>query len=62
MCTEAERVDQLGYAPPHGFEDLPNDPGVMRALVREAGGNLGVYATVDTPGRVAAGDAIQLLA
>jgi uncharacterized protein YcbX len=45
----------------HGFEDLPEDPGVMRALVREAGGNLGVYATVEVPGRVKAGDAVQLL-
>jgi len=46
----------------HGFEDLPKDPTVMRALVREAGGNLGVYATVETPGRVRAGDRIELLA
>lgn len=46
----------------HGFDDLPKDPAVMRALVREAGGNLGVYATVDTPGRVRVGDAVELLA
>ncbi len=44
----------------HGFEDLPSDPEVMRALVRETGGNLGVYATVDTPGRIRAGDPIHL--
>jgi uncharacterized protein YcbX len=46
----------------HGFEDLPKDPGVMRALVRESGGNLGVYATVETPGRVRVGDTVRLLA
>ncbi len=33
----------------------------MRALVREAGGNLAVYAKSDTPGRVCAGDAVELL-
>lgn len=45
----------------HGFEDLPKDPAVMRTLVREAGGNVGVYASVDQPGRVAVGDPIELL-
>ena len=45
----------------HGFEDLPKDPGVMRSLVRESGGELGVYATVETPGRLQLGDALELL-
>ncbi len=45
----------------HGFEDLPKDSELMRALVRESAGNLGVYATVETPGRVRAGDPIRLL-
>ena len=45
----------------HGFSDLPEDPGVMRALVREAGGNLGVYATVEEPGAVRTGDTGLLL-
>jgi uncharacterized protein YcbX len=45
----------------HGFEDLPKDPKVMRALVRESGGNLGVYAAVEKPGRVRTGDSIALL-
>jgi uncharacterized protein YcbX len=43
-----------------GFEDLAEDPGVMRALVRETGGNLGVYARVETPGRIRLGDPIRL--
>jgi hypothetical protein len=33
----------------------------MRALVREAGGNLGVYAQVETPGTARVGDAVLLL-
>jgi hypothetical protein len=45
----------------HAQTDLPKDPGVMRALVKEAGGNLGVYATVGTPGRVSVGDSVELL-
>jgi len=45
----------------HGFEDLPRDPTVMRALVRESGGNLGVYATVEEPGRAKVGDPICVL-
>lgn len=45
----------------HGFDDIPRDPSIMRALVREAGGNLGVYATVAEPGRIAAGDPVELL-
>lgn len=46
----------------HGFEDLPKDPGVMRALVREVGGNFGVYASVESSGLVKVGDSIELLA
>ena len=45
----------------HGFADLPKDPRIMRALVREAEGNLGVYATIEVPGSVKAGDAVSLL-
>ncbi|MCC6850241.1 MAG: MOSC domain-containing protein [Deltaproteobacteria bacterium] len=45
----------------HGFADLPKDPGVMRALVKETGGQLGVYATIETPGAVRRGDAVTLL-
>lgn len=45
----------------HDFADLPRDPEIMRTLVREAGGNLGVYASVEEPGEVAEGDAVRLL-
>jgi uncharacterized protein YcbX len=40
--------------------DLPKDPTVLRTIVREAGQQLGVYATVLQPGRVAVGDVVEL--
>ncbi len=45
----------------HGFADLPKDPGIMRKLVKEAEGNLGVYATIEAAGEVRRGDPIHLL-
>jgi len=45
----------------HGFADLPEDPRVMRTLVKEADGNLGVYATVDEPGEIRQGDSVIIL-
>ncbi len=42
----------------HGFADLSKDPRIMRALVKEAGGNLGVYATVEKPGRISRGESL----
>ena len=45
----------------HGFDDLPKDPQVMRALVREAEGNLGVYARVEEPGAIKTGDPVEVL-
>jgi MOSC domain-containing protein len=43
----------------HGFDDLPKDPGLMRTLVREAGGSIGVYASVAEPGAVRVGDSVE---
>jgi len=39
--------------------DLPKDPAVLRAIVGALEQNLGVYATVVTPGRVAVGDDVR---
>ena len=44
----------------HAHGDLPKDPGVMRALVNLADGDLGVYANVTTPGQVRVGDSIEI--
>jgi len=46
----------------HGFGEVPKDPRIMRALVREADGCLGVYARVEVPGCVRVGDAVELIA
>jgi len=45
----------------HGFDDLPKDTGIMRSLVREAEGSLGVYAEVQETGVVKVGDDINLI-
>jgi uncharacterized protein YcbX len=44
----------------HGFDDLAKDPKVMRALVANAEGNLGVYAKVAEPGELRVGDEIEV--
>lgn len=43
------------------FADLPRDPGLMRTVVRDADQNVGVYARVVRPGRIATGDAVELV-
>ncbi len=44
----------------HGFADLPKDPKIMRTLVKEADGCLGVYANVVKGGTVAVGDQMTM--
>jgi uncharacterized protein YcbX len=44
----------------HGFADLPKDPKVMRALVEHHGGELGVYASVVTPGVITENARVEL--
>ena len=45
----------------HGFDTLPKDPGIMRALVQANNGDLGVYASVVEPGQVKVGDTLELM-
>ena len=40
---------------------IPADRSVLRHIVRDLDQNLGVYATVVTPGAAALGDALTLL-
>jgi hypothetical protein len=42
------------------FADLPEDRALLRTVVRQADQNLGVYATVRTPGSVAIGDPVAV--
>ncbi len=41
--------------------DLPKDPGILRTAAQHNDVNVGVYASVDRPGRVRRGDAVSLL-
>jgi hypothetical protein len=41
-------------------EDAPADRAVLRHIVRELDQNLGVYATVATPGRIEVGATVEL--
>ena len=42
------------------LEELPQDAGIMRALVEQAEGNLGVYARVIQSGTVNVGDSVSV--
>jgi uncharacterized protein YcbX len=45
----------------HAQADLPRDPRIMRALVRETGQNLGLAASVAEAGLLRAGDPVRLV-
>jgi uncharacterized protein len=45
----------------HGFKDLAKDPGIMRTVVQETGGDLGVNASVLQPGELRLGDEVRVL-
>jgi uncharacterized protein YcbX len=45
----------------HGFDDLPQDAHIMRKLVANSDGNLGIYASVVRAGKVSAGDSISVV-
>jgi hypothetical protein len=44
----------------HAFADLPKDPGLMRAVVRDANQLVGVYARVAASGPVRVGDPVEV--
>ena len=45
----------------HGFADLPKDPAILRAIVRDANQNVGLYAKPAGTARVRLGDEVALL-
>ena len=45
----------------HAQVGLPKDPSVLRSIVKDAEQNLGVYASVITPGHVALNEPVELL-
>ena len=45
----------------HGFDDLPQDPQIMRKMVANSEGNLGIYASVVKVGKVATGDPVSVM-
>jgi MOSC domain-containing protein len=47
--------------PGQAQKGLPKDPSVLRSIVKDAEQNLGIYANVIKPGRVAIGDRVELI-
>ena len=45
----------------HGFDDLPQDPQIMRKRVANSEGSLGIYALVVKVGKVATGDSVSVM-
>lgn len=45
----------------HAQRDLQKDPSILRSIVRDAGQNLGMYATVANGGMVRAGDRVEIV-
>ena len=45
----------------YGFDDLPQDPQIMRKMVANSEGNLGIYASVVKVGKVATGDSVSVM-
>ena len=45
----------------HGFCDLPQDAQIMRKLLANSEGNLGIYASVVQAGNVTAGDSVSVV-
>ena len=44
----------------HAQAELPKDPSILRSIVRDADQNLGIYASVVSPGEVRVGDVVEI--